>query len=42
MLESPWKLLQDEERAENIFVWWTCVVGVAAFLVALVAMALLK
>jgi uncharacterized RDD family membrane protein YckC len=37
-----WSLLQDEERAANVFIWGTCVVGTTAFLAALLAMAVLR
>lgn len=42
MLQSLRDLLRDEERAANVFIWGTCALGTAAFVAALVAMALLR
>jgi hypothetical protein len=36
------ELLKTEEGAANVFIWGTCALGAAAFVAALVAMAVMR
>lgn len=42
MLNSLRTLLHDEERAASVLIWGLCGIGAAAFMAAVLAMAVLR